>query len=175
MTQEFPKAPGAVIMSATGNYWVEESAKRVSEKLEDAKGGIGTDDGLVEFVGLESTGKPGADGLASYVLRLSPMYIVGVRSMSESGFENTLRAMQPQNPMEMIFGQLFGGGREPESEGGGHTSPEPRAVNDKLDLAEECCCGHPAGSHDRSKDVVRACLIDGCDCTVFHVHGSADG
>lgn len=169
---ELPKAPGAVIMTPAGNYWVEETAKEVSDKLEDAKGGINVDDGLVGFVGLESTGKSGPEGLISYVLRLSPLYIIGVRSMSQLAFAGAIAQAEQAARMQETAQGIFSMGAHLME----HPMAMGRRVTPELDSDEECCCGHPVKRHDLSGELVGACFDERCDCPTFHTHpeGGAD-
>jgi hypothetical protein len=154
------KAPGAVVMSSFGDFWVEEKAARVRELLKEAEDDhIGEGEGMVRLTGLESTGKTGDEGLAPYDLSLKPIYIGGVRSMTQEAFERTVANHTMPVPAP------------PATRSDERGPMQPRAIVQGMNVTEECCCGHRLASHDSSSgDVVGGCLIDGCPCELFHTH-----
>jgi len=160
MSEDLPKAPAAVVLTGFGNFWVEESAKRVRELRSEAVAGLGDDD-MVMLTGLESTGKTGDEGLISYSLALQHFQIGGVRSMSQKGFENMVGSL----------GEPSGAVEDPP---GGRGPMEPIVISPDMHIGLECCCGHRLGSHDLSGgegEHAGACLIDDCMCPLFHTHG----
>lgn len=161
---DLPKAPSAVVFTAYGNIWVEETAKKVWELRSDAMAGISEDSGGVCLTGLESTGKTGSEGLAPYTIHLDPHSIGGVRSMTQDSFENTINALSQAHQATQV--------PTPPEGGGAHSgSPRPRTISPELDFGETCCCGHLLGSHDASgTEMVGGCLVDDCGCGLFHTH-----
>lgn len=159
MTDNLPKAPAAVVYTGVGQFWVEETAKRVRELKAEAALGTGDDD-MVSLTGLESTGKSGPEGLISYSLALEPHQIVAVRSMSQAGFANLIQSLTPHPPAP-----------EPERHGG---QMSPLVIFPDMNIGLECCRGHRLGSHDLSGGLgtnAGECNIDGCPCNLFHTHG----
>lgn len=149
-----PTAPGSIINTINGSFWVHENPQEVQEKMEEADSMID----MIRLAGLESTDQE--DALDAYTLDLKPSFIVSVRGISQRSFERTFRSMHEAPPIPPIVQAMLDS-----------TNVIEPSMSKDVDHDESCCCEHPAGIHVTDENgFLLGCGDPNCGCPVWHQH-----
>jgi len=190
------EAPRAIIaaMGASEGIFSLDSVADLRTKLGEAKSGIGDvgDDGLFTFMAVDIASKgDGEPHFYPYEHSVHPGTVTGIREMTV-GFWNTLEAQwrrdrRPETPPDAMVPpgfQVVEGGLQGLMEmlaGGGGPPGVPRrdpettheglpAIRAEVEESDECCCGHTVSAHGDAEKFVGACMVEGCNCNLYHTH-----